>query len=395
MPTRSRPAQALHALAEYRRLAGCPVTMEVVVDEDDQSMKQVFVLKALRDMGCLVTTGKHGSKVEAVNGGRKDLPWDILVLASDDMMPVADGWATRLTKDMQDSFPQLDGALHYDDGHQADKLCTFPVQGRRLYQQFGYVYHPDYKSFFCDNEQTEVLKAMRRIKYVNFRLVEHRHPDAQKNAMDELYRKNLGPYNNDYQTYHARAARKFDLKPCRLSILIATMPQRASLLERLLDHLWAQVLRRPTEVEVLVDGAGGTTGAKRNRLLQQAIGDFVAFVDDDDWVCHDYVDRTLDAIGKVPEADCVEFQGAIMLPGQPEERFHHSTEYASWFKKDGIYRRCPNHLNAVRRTLALSVGFPDQTVYEDRDFSTRIQPLLKTQAPIGTDPLYFYFPSNG
>ena len=94
MPTRDRPAQALHALAAYRSMAGLPVAIEVVVDCDDRKMLSSEVLQRLCALDAVVTVGQHRSKVEAVNGGRVE-NWDILILASDDMIPIADGYADR------------------------------------------------------------------------------------------------------------------------------------------------------------------------------------------------------------------------------------------------------------------------------------------------------------
>jgi len=39
-----------------------------------------------------------------------------------------------------------------------------------------------------------------------------------------------------------------------------------------------------------------TIGAKRNQLLHRAKGDYVAFVDDDDLVSSDYVNKVLSAV---------------------------------------------------------------------------------------------------
>ena len=399
MPTRSRPQQALAVLTKYREMAGLPIAIEVVVDDSDESMT-LDVLRHLNALGCAVTTGAHKSKIEAVNGGRvKD--WDVLLLASDDMVPVKDGYAVRVLSAMAEHFPQLDGALYFDDNYVGRKLCTLPVMGRRLYDQFGYVYHPAYKSFFCDNEQTEVLQATKRLVYIDEKLIEHRHyanPNAPT-AMDPLYKVNNAAWDHDKAVYEKRRALKrpyaqvgFDSPPVWLSILVATVPSRRDMLKRLLDFLYAQMAKFPREVEIVGDSQEHISiGAKRNNMLARSIGRFVAHIDDDDWVADDYIVRQLGALKAMPDADCASLCGVMTTDGKATDPFKHSICYTQWGRAaSGLYERTPEHRNAVRRDLAIRVGFPDISFGEDKAFSDRLRPLLKTEAATGDAPLYFY-----
>ena len=175
----------------------------------------------------------------------------------------------------------------------------------------------------------------------------------------------------------------------KLSILICHLYSRAKEFERLRDVI---VLQLTNDVEILVESDNGelSTGAKRNKLLKRSIGKYVAFIDDDDLVSEDYVSKILKAIESDP--DCCSLQGEITMT-QNKKRikriFKHSLQYDHWFEKDKIYYRCPNHLNAIKKELALQIKFPDKDTGEDRDFSTRIFPLLKTEEHIdGT--IYFY-----
>ena len=174
----------------------------------------------------------------------------------------------------------------------------------------------------------------------------------------------------------------------KLSILICTLTERKALLKRLMDCLDPQLT---SSVEVLTweDNRQLTTGAKRNILLGGAEGDYISFIDDDDLVSNDYVPKILTAIEDRP--DCCSLQGEITIKGK-KRIFIHSLQYDKWFEKDGVYYRCPNHLNAIRRDIALDVGFPEKDVGEDQDFSMKVYPLLNTQTAIrGT--IYYYFAS--
>lgn len=403
MPTRSRPVQALEVLAKYRAMAGAPVAIEVVIDEDDASMLNAPVLRRLHALGCVVTVGNHKSKVQACNAGRVD-EWDILLLASDDMVPVVDGYAARVLDLFEQHWPHLDGAIYQDDGFQHANLCTLPIIGRRFYEQFGYVYHPEYQSLFCDTEQQRLWSAMGRLVYVDEALIEHRHHVAQKSQNDALYLRNDALWDADQATFNGREARRrvgaqwgFGAPTLLLSICIATMPKRRAMLDRLVAEIYRQRDDvRPLNsdfrrcVEVVVDAEDGTIGEKRQRLLERSNGRFVAFVDDDDMISHDYVWRIVGALQDSPTVDCVAINGLMTTAGSRGERFVHALGY-EWGERDGVHYRSPNHLSPVRRDLALAAGFPAQNHGEDHAYSVKLQPLLKNQATIGSDPVYYYF----
>ncbi len=402
MPTRGRAEQAVSVLTKYRNMAGCAILMEVVVDSDDTDTLRPEILQKLHALDCVVTVGEHASKIEACNGGRVN-EWDVLVLASDDMVPVVDGWAVCVLEEMERHWPHLDGALHFNDGFQRANLCTLPIMGRRLYDQMGAVYDPEYKSLFCDKEFTLMLRDRGRLTYVDEKLIEHRHHAWGRAEKDALYERNDALESADKITYERRAATKrafaqwrFDSPPLWLSVCIATTAKRRAMLERLLDELYWQQnaggVQDPREVEILIDDREGVSiGEKRQALLERAHGLFMCYVDDDDMVSHDYLKRVVGALKANPEADCTSLVGVITTDGRNPQRFEHSIKFEKWETVGGKHVRFPNHLNATRRELALQVGFKPMTRAEYFDYSTRIKPLLKIEASTGDDPLYFYF----
>lgn len=406
MPTRGRPEQAIAVLTEYRRLAADHVAIEVIIDEDDVLTNETRVLKRLYDLDCTVTVGKHKSKIDAVNGGRVD-DWAILALISDDMVPVVEGYDRRIVADMRERFPFLDGAIYYDDGYNKDHvrsgnpiLCTLPIMGRHLWEQFGYVYYPAYGSLYSDDEQTQILTEMRRLAFIDARIIEHRHHAAGKAPFDMLYKFNDEKWGKaDQQLFLTRAQLRqpgaqfaFDAPPMWLSILICSTHERAGSLRKLEEHLRAQMRAYPREVELLVEIDGGerSVGEKRQRLLERAVGHYVAHVDDDDWVDSRYVKRVLEAV-RGGEVDCASLVGAITTNGERPEEFRHSIEYRGWYTEGGVHYRTPNHLNAVRRELALKVGFASKNVGEDHDFSKALHPLLHREGSTGDEVLYHYW----
>lgn len=399
MPTRTRPEQALEVLQKYREMASGAPMIEVVIDEDDASMNDTMVLQRLANLDCTVTIGKHRTKIEACNGGRIN-DWEVLVLASDDMVPVAHGYDQKILAAMKRHFPLSDGALCFSDGYNSVHVrpgepvtCTIPILGRNVYEEFldQHVYFPGYRSIYCDTDQTFFLTAMRRMVFVDNMIIEHRHPAAGKSRFDELYQFNARHDDHDRRLFEERKARGFDAPKIMLSILICSIPTRRKQFERLVSYLRWQIGMNSARVEICADlDDKCTVGEKRQRLLARAVGTYVAFVDDDDWVVHDYVKRILTACeeGK----DCCSLVGLITENGQDPRRFEHSMKHDGWYtREDGVFIRTANHLNPVKRELALRAGFVSKNVGEDHAYANALAPLLKSEAPTGETPLYLYW----
>jgi len=178
----------------------------------------------------------------------------------------------------------------------------------------------------------------------------------------------------------------------RLSILVCSLESRADKLDRLMGALTPQLT---TEVEVLthVDAGEASIGKKRNELMEAALGDYVAFVDDDDMVSEDYVEKVLTALESDP--DCASLTGIIYFANGRSAIFDHSIEHEQWYQgSDGIYYRTPNHLNAIKRSIANKVVFEDLSFGEDKRFSDKVKPFLRTEVRIPGE-IYYYYPSKG
>ena len=175
----------------------------------------------------------------------------------------------------------------------------------------------------------------------------------------------------------------------KLSILICSLADRKEKLNSLV-----QTLERQTTpaVEILIETDSGqmTVGAKRNLLLKKASGDYVCFIDEDDGVPSDYIVKILRAIATKP--DVIGILG-LLFHGDTRKEFVHNIDCKSWHERDGKYYRTPNHLNPVKRELAIQVGFPDKSFGEDKDYSDRLFPLLKTEVMIDGF-MYNYYPNK-
>jgi glycosyltransferase involved in cell wall biosynthesis len=172
-------------------------------------------------------------------------------------------------------------------------------------------------------------------------------------------------------------------------VLIPTMPQRKTMLANLLAVLESQFAKWPQATFSLDDGAG-SIGVKRQRMLDNSKAKYVAFVDDDDMVAPDYLDRIMPCLTSGP--DVVGITMHVTMDGQPwhpSPIFRHSLRFKenkTWQGND----RTPHHLCPMRRDIAVRSRFPDLMWGEDYNFALGVLPHLHTEEWSGDEPLYFY-----
>jgi glycosyltransferase involved in cell wall biosynthesis len=175
----------------------------------------------------------------------------------------------------------------------------------------------------------------------------------------------------------------------KLEILIATMPVRAKLLRRLLNVLEPQLARWPSAACV-TDAGAGTIGEKRQRMMEAATGEYIVFIDDDDLIAPDYLDRIMPLLERGP--DVVGITMHMKMDGrdwQPDPIFRHTLknkDNVQWAGND----RTPHHLCPLRRTVALQTRFLSRSFGEDYDYALGLLPHLQTEEWSGDEPLYFY-----
>lgn len=195
------------------------------------------------------------------------------------------------------------------------------------------------------------------------------------------------------------------------SILIASVPERYhsahKLLLSLLEH---QSVARIPDVELLylLDNRRRSIGAKRNALLDSAHGEYVSFIDDDDEVAGDYVQKIRFAISATRKseapADVICFpQRATLVQHNVIHDCTYSLEH--WKNRKPEERRQltpsdkPNTLNwsgppahtmVWRREIAQSVKFQDKNFGEDTAWVDACCEKARMEVQIGGHALYFY-----
>ena len=209
-PTMGRPEWFKDTLQTYiRMLSGQhEYTFLISMNEDDETMNneemRKFLQSAPNDCSLRFYFANHENKIEAINADMEYFDFDILFLISDDMIPQIQDFDIIIAEKMKEYFPDLDGALHFnDDCCGKDKCITLSIMGKKLYDYFGYIYHPDYKSFFCDNEFTDEVRRLEKVHYDPMIIVKH---DWKGWGIDrdKTYKRNTFLGKGDEKTYEKR-----------------------------------------------------------------------------------------------------------------------------------------------------------------------------------------------
>ena len=405
IPTRSRPDKFFSCLDKYYDLLSkkYKYTFLIACDEDDHLMNNESVINKLKKYeNLLFGFDKNSTKVSAYNSGIDKVPFDILIVTSDDLIPIVKNYDELIVKAMLANFPDTDGVLNYHDGTVGAALNTYPILGRKYYERFGYVYHPHYKSLFCDNEFGDISKMLKREYASNQVLFLHHHPlgnwAINKYPMDESSKKNeaLDPQDRLLRKIRREINYNYNVERnsvIKWSILIPTLNNRRKIFNTLRKKLIGQIkslgLENSIEILSYVDDGKLSTGYKRNVLLRRSMGEYVSFVDDDDDVCNDFISFIYRRLKKFP--DCVSLNGVITVDGKNPKTFIHSLRYKDFFEKDNVYYRPSNHLNPMRRDIAVRFKFPDKYISEDSSWAMQIceSNLLQTEESVDR-PYYFY-----
>lgn len=220
-PTRSRPEQFLKTLSEYYRKAKDNSKIEYLISYDlDDSKMSAGIIAQAQSLGSNVKCigGNSKSKIDACNRDiTKPYNWDILLLVSDDMIVQVDGWDEVIRSKMKQAYKNTDGCLWFYDGHQK-RICTLSCIGRKYYERFEYVYHPDYMSLWCDNEFTDVAQSLGKITFFQDIIIKHDHPAWNaKVKQDDLYRVNEGFFLRDQSVYNKRRSINFGIQKSKVA----------------------------------------------------------------------------------------------------------------------------------------------------------------------------------
>jgi hypothetical protein len=215
-PTRGRKDKFFSTLDKYHEYCKNMDDTDFLIslDEDDNDMNTNQVLDRLsKYKNTKVIVGSSKSKIDAVNRDLNNYKehWDIVLLASDDMVPQIKGYDDIIRHNMMFNYPDTDGILFFNDGFQGNKLNTLCILGKKYYERFNYIYHPDYKSCWSDNEFMVVGNILKKQSYIDQVIIRHEHPDWGYGNPDHVHQNNVSDWQHDYDVYNKRLINNFYL----------------------------------------------------------------------------------------------------------------------------------------------------------------------------------------
>jgi len=185
-------------------------------------------------------------------------------------------------------------------------------------------------------------------------------------------------------------------EPILLSILTASIPERADKLEMLTAKITAQIGDLPVEHLVFLDNRKRTIGAKRDALLRIARGTFIAYVDDDDTVSPDYVASLVEAIKTTAslndQVDVITFAQFARVDKACAKIVFGLRQENQPFIPDTEVLRAAWHVCAWRRSVAILSHFPESNYGEDWAFAEPLNRIAR--ASIHLDKVLHYYRFN-
>lgn len=213
--SRSRPARFMEGLNSIFSLAANKnhLTVFCILDKDDSASGE-YAAEVCRfspiEGNIIPHPGLSTSKVDAINRPiPKELSWDILVNFSDDMRFTVYGWDTLIRDGFRCNGDDL--FLHYPDSTAKGMLSTMSIMDRKYFERDGYIYHPSYKSLWCDNEAQDVAKLRGRYRYMGIQIFDHFHPAYGMAQWDEQYQRQQKDWDADEKNYYYRKENNFFL----------------------------------------------------------------------------------------------------------------------------------------------------------------------------------------
>lgn len=213
LPSRSRPERFFKALDSIVNNLSDTENYHIscTLDEDDQTMNNDEVkLNIASYKNISISWGTSKSKIHAVNRDIPNIKWDILIVGSDDIFFNVYGFDEMVRSEMYNHFPNGDGYVHFSEKDSKSALCVMTVCDKKYYDRFGYIYHTDYKSLWCDNEQMEVAKMLGRYVYIPYSIMEHLNPAYGYIERDAMFdeQQSIG-WTIDNETFNRRKALNF------------------------------------------------------------------------------------------------------------------------------------------------------------------------------------------
>lgn len=205
-PSRNRPKQADETIKKWRSNAFYPEYIEYIlsVDKDDRDLRRYKAVGIENHI--YVAVNRNKSAIEAINNAAKVSTANLIIVVSDDF-DCPKNWDLKLKKELAEKEDYL---VKTQDGIQKT-LITLPIMDRTYYNRFGYIYHPDYKHMFSDQEMTAVGHLLGRVITLDL-MFPHNHYSTGKSRKDSINTKNNMTWNQGSSVFAKRLRGNFGIE---------------------------------------------------------------------------------------------------------------------------------------------------------------------------------------
>jgi hypothetical protein len=206
-PTRGRGQASVDRLLDCMLKARVSSFLVTIDDDDDETAK---LFHGWQSDKMEVQRCPPNGKIAAINYGvaERIADYQMVLVLSDDMKPMLPSYDLLLYNVLISAYNDTDGTVWANDGFRGKKsqypLMTIPILGRKYFERFGYVYHPDYKSFFCDDEFMAIANKLNRFVYDDRVLIKHEHLVNMGKPNDALESQNLKYWDRDKTVWQER-----------------------------------------------------------------------------------------------------------------------------------------------------------------------------------------------
>ena len=174
-----------------------------------------------------------------------------------------------------------------------------------------------------------------------------------------------------------------------LTVCILSLANRLGSLERILKELRYQSQKYKVQVLYLGDNKAMKVGEKRNAVLSLAEGVYITFIDDDDTIAPNYIEKIMGAMESKPD----------VITFQVRKFFENVYSRTHVYRKDSgpIHRNPrnrlqefhePDHLCVWKRSI-IREAFPPKSLHEDHNWADKMNKHINTIVDI-PEELYYY-----
>ncbi len=199
-PSYGRPEMARQAYREWMGHFSREHQVEYILSLDKRDDTAAYKARLQGLVNIVVSDNQN--VVQATNIAAKSATGDVLIYVSDDF-GCPRNWDRKVAELQPLSRPAI---LEVDDCYQKNRnLLTIPIMNRELYTKLGYMWHPNYRSMFVDNDLYETCLRLGAIVDGRTLKFPHRHYSKGFTKVDATYLQSQQHWQQGKQQFNSRS----------------------------------------------------------------------------------------------------------------------------------------------------------------------------------------------